>query len=46
MLLFLKILSGIANSVDHDQTAPSGMVRSGSALFADAILLETVEYGI
>ena len=34
MQLFLKILSGIANSVDPDQTAPSGAVWSGSALFA------------
>ena len=26
MQLFLKILSGMANSVDPDQTAPSGAV--------------------
>ena len=35
--LFLKILSGVANSADPDQTAPSGAVWSGSALFACAI---------
>ena len=39
--LFLKILSEKANSVDPDQTAPSGAVWSGSALFAYAILLVT-----
>ena len=39
MYLFLKILSEMANSVDPDQTAPSGAVSSGSALFAYAILL-------
>ena len=33
MQLFLKIISGMGNSVDPDQTAPSG-----SALFAYAIL--------
>ena len=31
MQLFLKILGGMANSVDPDQTAPSG---SGSVLLA------------
>ena len=30
MWLFLKILCGMANSVGPDQTAPSGVVRSGS----------------
>ena len=39
--LFLKILSGIAKSVDPDQTAPSGAVCSGSSLFAHVILLVT-----
>ena len=34
MQLFLKMLSGMTNSVDPDQTAPSGAVWSGSALFA------------
>ena len=29
-----KLLNGMANSVDPDQTAPSGAVWSGSALFA------------
>ena len=32
----------MANSVDSDQTAPSGAVWSGSALFAYAILSETL----
>ena len=30
----------IANSVDSDQTAPLGVVRSGSALFAQTYLSE------
>ena len=34
----------MGNSVDPDQTAPSGAVWSGSALFAYAILLVTLEY--
>ena len=46
MQLFLKILSRIANSVDPDQTAPSGAVWSGSTLFAYAILLETLMYKV
>ena len=37
MHLFLKILSGMANSVDPDQTA-------GSALFACVILSETLVF--
>ena len=36
----------MANSVDPDQTAPSGAVWSGSALFAYAILSETLVYKI
>ena len=44
--LFLKILSGMANSVDPDQTAPSGAVWSGSTLFAYAILLDILVYEI
>ena len=51
MQLLPKILSGIANSVEPDQTAPgqtapSGAVWSGSALFADAILWDTLVYKI
>ena len=46
MQLFPKIVSGMANSVDPDQTAPSGAVWSGSALFAYAILSETLVYEI
>ena len=42
MQLFLKILSGMANSVDQDQAA----VSSGSMLFAYAILSETLVYEI
>ena len=33
---------GMANSVDPDQTAPLGAVWSGSALFAQAYLSETL----
>ena len=33
----------MANSVDHDQTAPSGAIWSGSALFAYAILSDTLD---
>ena len=36
----------MANSVDPDQTAPSGAVCSGSALFAFVILSETLVYEI
>ena len=46
MQLFLKILSGMANSVDPDQTAPSGAVWSGSALFAYVILSDTLVFKI
>ena len=41
MQLLLKILSGMVNSVDPDQTAPWGAVWSGSALFAYVILSDT-----
>ena len=44
MQLFLQTLSGMANSVDPDQSAPSGAVWSGSALFAYALLSETLMY--
>ena len=37
MLLFLKILSEMANSVDPDHTAISGAVWPGSSLFAYAV---------
>ena len=36
----------MANSVDLDQTAPSGAVWSGSALFAYIILSYTLVYEI
>ena len=44
MHLSLKMLSGMANSEDPDQTAPSGAVWSGSALFAYGILSETFKH--
>ena len=46
MQLFLKILSGIANSVDTDQTAPEWAVWSGSALFAYVTLPEFLAFKI
>ena len=46
MQLFLKMPSGMTNSVDPDQTAPSGAVWSGSALFAYSILSETFVFKI
>ena len=45
MQLFHKMPSGMANSVDPDQTAPEA-VWSGSTLFAYAILSDTLEYEI
>ena len=46
MQFFLKMLGGMANSTDPDQTAPSGAVWSGSTLFAYAILPELLVYEI
>ena len=46
MHLFLKMLNGLANSVDTDQTVPSGAVCSGSALFAYGTLSETLLFQI
>ena len=46
MQLFHKIFSGMANSLDPDQTAPRGAVWSRSALFAYAILSETLMHQI
>ena len=34
----------MANSVDHDQTAPSGAVGSGSTLFAYVILSDALVF--
>ena len=45
MQLFLKTHSGMADSVDPDQTAPAGAVWSGSALFAYANWPDTLDYG-
>ena len=36
----------MSNSVDPDQTAPSGAVRSGSALFAHVIFSDTLMFKI
>ena len=36
----------MVNSVDPDQTAPSGVVWSGSALFAFAISSDTLVYEV
>ena len=44
MHLCLKIFSGIANSVDPDQTAPEGALWSGFTLFAYVILSEALMY--
>ena len=46
MQLFLKILNGMADSADPDQTAPERAVRSGSTLFAYSIFSETLVYEI
>ena len=43
MPFFHKKLSGMANGVGPDQTAPARAVLSGSAVFARAILSETFE---
>ena len=34
MKLFINIFSGMAGSIDPDQTTPEGAVWSGSAMFA------------
>ena len=47
MQLFVEILNWMTNSTDPDQTAPSGAVWFGSALFVFkvlAILSETLMY--
>ena len=46
MQLFLKMLSGMADSADPDQTAPGGAVWSGSSLFAYNILSATLVFEI
>ena len=46
MHLLLKMLSGMANIVDPDQTAPEGTAWSGSALFAYVILSDTLVFEI
>ena len=42
--VFLKLISGMENSVGPDQIAPLGAVWSGSALFAYAILSDALVY--
>ena len=44
MYLFHKILGGMSNSVDHDQT-PSGAVCSASVLFAYATKFAVTKVG-
>ena len=44
--VFLKILGGMANSVDPDQNTPERAVWSGFALFVYAILLDTLVFKI
>ena len=39
-----KDADGMANSVDHDQTASSEAVRSWSALFAETYLSQYIEF--
>ena len=46
MALFHKILREAANSADFDQTAPSGVVWSWSALFAYTIVSKIFVYEI
>ena len=46
MQLFFNIFSGLANSVNPNQNALSEAVWSGSALFAYAILSDTLVYKI
>ena len=42
IFFFIKISCGMTHSVDPDQTAPSEAVWSRSALFAYAILSDTL----
>ena len=44
--MYLKVLCGVANSVDPDQTAPSGTVWFGPALFAYDTLSDILVYKI
>ena len=46
MQRFLKILCGMTNGADPDQTAPSGAVWSGSTLFAYVIFSNTLVFKI
>ena len=46
MQLFPKMLCGIVNRVDPDQTTSSGEVWFGSTLFAYAILSDNLVYEI
>ena len=42
--MFRKIISGMVDSEDPDQTAPEGAVWSGSTQFTYAILSEILVY--
>ena len=46
MQFIFKIINGMANSIEPNQTASEGAVWSGSALFAYAILSDTLVYEI
>ena len=46
MQLFLKVLSGMANNEDSDQTVSEVAVRSWSSVFAYAVLPEILTYRI
>ena len=46
MQFFLKLISGMANSVDPDQTTPLEAALSESAQFACGILSQTLVYDI
>ena len=43
---FLFLSSEMANTIDPDQTTPSGTACFGSTLFTCGILSETLEYEI
>ena len=42
--MILKYEDGMTNSVDPDQAAPSGAIRSGPAMFAQIYLSKYLEY--
>ena len=42
--LFLKMLSGKVNCVDHDQTAPSGSALFAYVILSDNLVFEILEH--